>query len=462
MSKVNRRTFLRRGACAGGALALQGLAARGALEALGGTAAEEAGGYGPLVPSKSRNTGETLLALPEGFEYTVIGRTGSMMSDGRRTPRAHDGMAAFKVGRELRLVRNHEINTGVGTPGAALAEKSYDALAGGGTTTLVIDPKTRELVRSFVSLSGTLINCAGGPTPWGSWISCEETVLGPRRFTNAEGRAFGGFERPHGYCFEVSAAADTAVAPEPLRAMGRFVHEAVAVDPKTKIVYETEDRGAGGFYRFLPDKPGRLAAGGRLQMLAVEGRPGYDTRKGQTAGVVLPVTWVDIERPDPPEAEQDAGAVYKQGVARGGATFARLEGCWYGAGRVYFTSTSGGDKQLGQVWEYETRGGRGGGLLRLLYESAATDTLRMPDNLCVSPRRADCLVVCEDGDGVNHVRCLTPRGHVFDLARNIVPGFEKREFAGATFSPDGQTLFVNIQVPGITFAVWGPWRSGSL
>ncbi|HYO64031.1 MAG TPA: alkaline phosphatase PhoX [Pyrinomonadaceae bacterium] len=459
MSEVNRRTFLRRGVYAGGALAMQGLVARGALDALGAAGAEASGGYGPLQPAKSRNTGETLLALPEGFEYTVLGRTGSAMSDGRPTPRAHDGMAAFRVGGELRLVRNHEINSGVGTPGAALAEKSYDPLAGGGTTTLVIDPKTRELVRSFVSLSGTLINCAGGPTPWGSWISCEETVMGPTRFRNAEGRELGGFERPHGYCFEVSAASDGAVAPEPLRAMGRFVHEAVAVDPRTKIVYETEDRGSAGFYRFLPNRPGRLAAGGRLQMLAVKEQSGYDTRRGQTDGAVLPVAWVDIERPDPPEAEQDWDAVYKQGLARGGATFARLEGCWYGAGRVYFTSTNGGDKQLGQVWEYEPRG-RDGGNLRLLYESASADSLRMPDNLCVSPRHADCLVICEDGDGVNHVRCLTPRGQVFDLARNIVPGFEKREFAGATFSPDGQTLFVNIQVPGITFAIWGPWRKG--
>lgn len=462
MSRLDRRTFLRRGALAGGALAVQGFAACGARHVHDGAEASGgAGGYGPLLPAKAANTGETLLALPEGFAYNVLGRTGSPMSDGRLTPRAHDGMAAFEVRGELRLVRNHEINNGVGTPGAALGNNPYDPLAGGGTTTLVIDPETRQVVRGFVSLGGTLVNCAGGPTPWGTWISCEETVLGPARFRDAEGKEFGGFSRPHGYCFEVAASADGPVAPEPLRQMGRFVHEAIAVDPKSMIVYETEDRLTAGFYRFVPGRPGRLAAGGRLQMLAVKDRAAYDTRTGQRAGAVLPVTWVDIENPDPPEAEQDASAVYKQGLARGGATFARLEGCWHAGGRVYFTSTNGGDRQLGQVWEYEPKG-KDEGRLRLLFESPGADVLRMPDNLCASPRGEGSLVICEDHDGVNRLRGLTPGGHVFDLARNMLPGSENREFAGATFSPDGRTLFVNIQTPGLTLAIWGPWKKGSL
>jgi hypothetical protein len=461
MSKLNRRTFLRRGALAGGALAMQGFAARAALDAAGlGAAAREAVGYGPLKPAKARNTGESFLALPKGFEYNVLGKAGSAMSDGRPTPLRHDGMAAFDVRGELRLVRNHEVNHRAGTDGIAIGARPYDALAGGGTTTLVIDPRKREVVRDFVSLSGTLVNCAGGPTPWGSWISCEETVLGTARERDAGGAEFGGFARPHGYCFEVAAAADSTVAPEPLRQMGRFVHEAIAVDPQTKIVYETEDRLTAGFYRFVPREPGRLAAGGRLQMLAVKGRPRYDTRAGQKAGAALEVAWVEIEQPDPPEAERDPSAVYKQGLAGGGATFTRLEGCWYGAGRVYFTSTNGGDKGLGQVWEYEPRGADAG-LLRLLFESPSEDVLRMPDNLCVSPRGGG-LVICEDNGVLHHLRVLTPRGQLFDLARNVMPGFETREFAGATFSPDGQTLFVNIQTPGLTFAVWGPWEQGPL
>ena len=457
MSKVDRRTFLRNGAAAGGALVMQGFAARHAL--LGGgarQAATDGAGYGPLRPVKARNTGETFLALPEGFEYNVLGRTGAKMSDGNPTPARHDGMAAFKVGGELRLVRNHEVSHGAAAPGAAFGARHYDETAGGGTTTLVVDPKSREVVRDFVSLGGTLVNCAGGPTPWGSWVSCEETVLGVTRFRDERGNERGGFSKPHGYCFEVPAAADGPAAPEPLKAMGRFVHEAIAVDPETGVVYETEDRQSAGFYRYVPQRKGRLAAGGRLQMLAVAGRPGYDTRKGQKAGAVLPVAWVDIEHPDPPEAEKDAAAVFKQGAARGGATFARLEGCWYGAGRIYFTSTNGGDRRLGQVWEYRPSGA-GGGELRLVFESTNPDVLEAPDNLCVSPRGT--LMICEDGGERQFVRELTPDGRIHDFALNVVPGFENREFAGATFSPDGKTLFVNIQTPGLTLAVWGPWKS---
>ena len=138
-----------------------------------------------------------------------------------------------------------------------------------------------------------------------------------------------------------------------------------------------------------------------------------------------------------------------------------LEGCWHASGRVYFTSTNGGDRQLGQVWEYEPKG-KDEGRLRLLFESPGADVLRMPDNLCASPRRGGGLVICEDHDGVNRLRGLTLGGHVFDLARNMLPGSENREFAGTTFSPDGQTLFVNIQTPGLTLAIWGPWKKGSL
>ncbi|MBA2732872.1 MAG: DUF839 domain-containing protein [Acidobacteria bacterium] len=464
MNGFDRRTFLQRSLLAGTALAMQGFTERLSLALLRDGAALKnggsEGGYGTLRPARARNTGETFLALPEGFEYNVIGRAGAKMSDGRPTPLAPDGMAAFKVKGELRLVRNHEINNGIGAPGAALGERYYDETAGGGTTTLVINPQTRELVRDFVSLSGTLVNCAGGLTPWGTWISCEETVMGATRFLDEEGNPRGGFARPHGYCFEVDASANSMTAPEPLKAMGRFVHEAIAVDPKTGIVYETEDRLTAGLYRFVPNKKGRLAAGGRLQMLAVKNRANYDARAGQKMGAELPVMWVDIENPDPTEAETDALAVYKQGIARGGATFARLEGCWYGKNRIYFNSTNGGDKQLGQVWEYQPLG-KAGGQLKLLFESPGAEVLLSPDNLCVSPRGRG-LLLCEDGEGTQRVRGLTHEGRIFDFASNIVPAFETEEFAGATFSPDGKTLFFNIQTPGLTFAIWGPWNKGSL
>ncbi|MGH9855471.1 MAG: alkaline phosphatase PhoX, partial [Blastocatellia bacterium] len=354
MTALNRRAFLGVTPLAVGA-ALQTFAAINAncgpgrlITSLG------AGGYGGLRPTKARNTGEEILTLPEGFEYNVIGKTGTKMSDGNLTPAAHDGMAAFKVNGELRLVRNHEVNNGIGRDGAAFGDAAlaYDTKAGGGTTTLIIDPKTREITRDFVSLNGTLNNCAGGPTPWGAWISCEETTLGQSLSKDAQGRERGGFAQRHGYCFEVMAKADGAVKATPLPALGRFVHEAIAVDARTGVVYLTEDRGAAGFYRFIPKQKGKLSAGGRLQMLAIMGRRQFDLRTGQKSGQSLNASWVDIKEPDPPEAENSVDAVYRQGLALGAATFARLEGCWYGGDSIYFTSTSGGDKRLGQVWQY--------------------------------------------------------------------------------------------------------------
>ena len=445
--------MLSAGLTGGGLLAFYGLAKRYGLIDRPASISSTNSPYGPLVAAKTNNTSETLLALPKDFQYTVFGKTGTKMFDSRPTPSAHDGMAAFLVNNQLRLLRNHEVDVKLGKLGAAIGPNAYDQLASGGTTTLVIHPKTRELVSDFISLSGTLLNCAGGATPWNTWISCEETVLGPANVKNTDGAVEGGFEKGHGYCFEVSAAADEPVNPIPLKAMGRFVHEAVAVDSQTGIVYLTEDLPAAGFYRFIPDKPGQLIAGGRLQMLAIKDRPNFDTRTGQKRGAALPATWVDIPNPDPPEAELDNLAVYKQGIAAGAATFARLEGCFYGNGVAYFTSTSGGYKQLGQVWQY-VPSGKHEGHLTLLLEPGDSSQLFMPDNICLAGRN---LVICEDNDQRAYLRLLTAKGQVFDLAKNIAPGFENQELAGLTFSPDGQTLFVNLQVPGMTFAIWGPW-----
>jgi secreted PhoX family phosphatase len=448
---LDRRRFLgRTAAVAGGALAgsasLPGLVARA--EGNPGRAGKGSGGYGPLAPTASENTRETILALPKGFKYTVFGRTGSIMSDGQPTPGVHDGMAAFAApDGTVRLVRNHEVRAKVLGP---IAANAYDQLAGGGNTTLVVNPDTRLLVKDFVSLAGTHTNCAGGPTPWGSWVTCEETVVG----------LGAGYLQPHGYNFEVPAMADGPVTPTPLKAMGRFVHEAIAVDPNTGWVYETEDRGTSGIYRFVPSRPGDLASGGALSMLRIVGKPGYDTRTGQTLGEKLKIDWVPIANPDPANAESDSLAVFKQGAAQGGATFARLEGAWWGNNRIYFHATSGGDLGLGQVWELNPFGSSSKAHLSLLYESNDPARLDAPDNIAVSPRGG--LVLCEDGDGDQYVRGLTHRGQIFDFALNVHPGFTDSELAGATFSPDGETLFVNIQSPGVTLAIWGPWEDGAL
>ncbi len=465
---MDRRAFLNNITAVSGGLALacSGLARRAeAFSMTGDLKNLKSAGFGELIPTAAKNTGETYLSLPNGFEYNVIGKVRSVMSDGRPTPPAHDGMWTFKVKNELRIVRNHEVaggsipreNAGIGIA------NHYDETSGGGTTTLVINPKTRQMVRDFVSLSGTLINCSGGPTPWGSWISCEETTLGPTVRTSTTGIKTGGFLRPHGYCFEVAASANSAVSPVPLTAMGRFVHETVAIDKKSGFIYLTEDYSPGGFYRFIPNRNKRLAEGGTLQMLSIQGKPGFDTRRGQKQGTSFAASWVTIDNPDPPEADIDPIAVFKQGKAKGGATFARLEGsCSDDKGSIYFVSTSGGDNGGGQVWHYSPQK-KDEGRLTLLFESPSREILDMPDNICLRPKSKQ-LFICEDSDYVgeggtpdNFVRILTPGGQIADFAKNISASFPKSEFAGSTFTKDGKTFFVNLQGAGATLAIWGDW-----
>ena len=465
--RVDRRTFLSVAAAASAA-PFHALAHRAAAAAGGRarTAAQARGevGYGPLQAVRDETTGLSLLHLPPGFRYLTFGWTGDPLADGRPTPGRHDGMGAFAAtGSRTRLVRNHE----VWAAGAFAGEALYDEIGGGGTTTIEFDTANGAVIETRASLTGTAWNCAGGPTPWGSWLTCEETVLGPG-FNQSllpswyRYRPIPDYRLPHGYIFEVPA--DGTATAEPLRAMGRFYHEAVSVDPATGIVYETEDQEPAGFYRFLPAQAGNLSAGGRLEMLAIEGEPGTDMRTLRPPGNWLPVSWVPIEDPDPGETSQHG--VFRQGRDQGGATFGRLEGAWYGEGRIYIVSTNGGAAKAGQVWEYHPAGER----LRLIFESPGTQVLDMPDNLCVSPRGG--LVLCEDGDDGNFVRGLTLDGRIFPFARNdidlagekngIVGDFRAGEFAGATYSPDGRWLFFNIQQPGITFAVTGPWADGPL
>lgn len=366
------------------------------------------------------------------------------MSDGTPTPAAHDGMAVVKkAGDRVYMVRNHEQSG----PGASFGDSSitYDPLAEGGTTTLVHNHKTEHWEADWPSIAGTVRNCAGGPTPWGSWLTCEETGVGPAQ----------GFDQTHGWIFEVLGT-DVGI-PIPLKDMGRFSHEAVAVT-KDSIVYETEDSGQAGFYRFLPNHRRRLHLGGQLQMLRVKGMPGMNLEGQVPVGTVFGVDWVDIANP-----EEDP---FEQGLARGGAIFSRLEGAWEWHGLVYFNSTDGGVSGEGQVWCYDPARKT----LTMLFESSDEQALDNPDNITVSPRGG--ILLCEDGDLLGQrLVGLSRQGQLFPFAQNNIVlndfkgftgDFRGREWAGATFGHRGKFLYVNIQTPGVTFAITGPWEKGPL
>ena len=149
--------------------------------------------------------------------------------------------------------------------------------------------------------------------------------------------------------------------------------------------------------------------------------------------------------------------MFNQGFRLGGATFGRLEGCCFDRGRVLLNATAGGDAGCGQVWEYRPQTRTGGGTLRLVFESPSAQFLRQPDNVTVSPRGG--VLLCEDHDGSDRLIGLDPQGRPFEFARNRLG---KGEFAGLTYGPVGNWLFVNIQRPGMTLAITGPWQRGCL
>ncbi|WP_416967357.1 alkaline phosphatase PhoX [Streptomyces sp. 4F14] len=462
---LTRRDFATRSALTGAGVVLAGsagvLASAPNALASTGTGSEDLG-YGPLIADP-----RGLLALPAGFTYRVITHSGrTRLESGEFTPSNHDGTAAFDGPRGTTLlVNNHELQgprDGWTHPVPLTDGLVYDPAASGGCTVVEVRPDGQ--VAEWVGIAGTSTNCAGGRTPWGTWLTCEE---------NSDRAGTNGMTKDHGYVFEVDPVDRRANKdPKPLKFFGRYDHEAVVIDPRRGHAYLTEDaaRPSGLLFRWTPPEGFRHGRG-KLRTLADDagvlqaprcfdstGAFVDDLSRATRTGTVYGVDWVDV--PD-----RDAGTLpVRMQFADGEVTRARkLEGMWWGDGGAYFVSSyarSGSPVQHdGQVWFYHPE--RRTLTLKVLLGPAGDDAYLGPDNITVSPYGG--LVIAEDGEGAQHLFGATDSGRTYPIARNELNiGTEEApdygEFAGVTFSPDGRTLYASIQTPGIMVAITGPWK----
>ncbi|HVX43129.1 MAG TPA: alkaline phosphatase PhoX [Mycobacteriales bacterium] len=452
---VTRRQFLTRATAAGAGIALVG-----SVDSVFGTSpAFSAGtGYGPLIPDP-----DGILDLPRGFSYRIVTRTGDKLTDGGLVPGSQDGTASFRgTGKNTLLVQNHEQTSGAGSARVVGEKKiTYDPGADGGTTTLEVDQKG-ALQRQYVSIAGTAQNCAGGLSPWGTWLTCEETEIRAGE---------GGMSQDHGFVFEVDPYhPENNAHPHPITGMGRFAHEALAIDPLAGDVYLTEDAGGpdGLFYRFRPKKIlgglHSLHRGGLLEAMNIPGLPDLSVVK--KIGAEYGVEWKPV--PDPLAAEVSTRKQFDylangERIAAEGGSITRshkLEGAWWRDDYMYFVSSfsrvssgSAADHD-GQVWRFDPRLQRIRLILRFAYTPRnQDDNPDGPDNISVSPYGG--VILAEDGEGAQHLVGASEDGSSYFLARNA---YNDSEFTGPVFSPDGTILFANIQTPGIVLAITGPWK----
>ncbi|MDX3728908.1 alkaline phosphatase PhoX [Streptomyces caniscabiei] len=424
-------------------------------------------GYGPLVPDP-----DGILALPAGFTYRILTHSGkTKLESGEFTPGKHDGTAAFPGPRGTTLlVNNHELKGPRANwefPVPLTEGLVYDPAAAGGCTVVEVRPDGR--VAEWVGIAGTSTNCAGGSTPWNTWLTCEE---------NSDRAGVNGMTKDHGYVFEVDPCDRRANrAPKPLKFFGRYDHEAVVIDPGRGHAYLTEDAAApnGLFYRWTPPK-GFAYGPGRFRTLADDagvlqaprcydsgGRFVDDLSRATRIGTVYGVDWIDV-----PDRDARTVAVRKQFTDTEITRARKLEGMWWGDGGAYIVSSyaraeSPGAAHDGQVWFYDPK--RRTLTLKVLLgvnpDPSADGALDGPDNITVSPYGG--IVLAEDGEGISHLFGATDSGRTYPIARNDLNiGTEEEpeysEFAGVTFSPDGKTLYANIQTPGILVAITGPWK----
>jgi secreted PhoX family phosphatase len=470
---LDRRTVLR-GAAVGGV----GFAAVGAVPSLADASPVQKGGpfreNKPFPPLMDDPKG--LLALPPGFKYTVVTHAGeTKLKSGQPTPTLHDGTAAFSNGHDYVLIQNHEIgaNDPLGVP--QIKGTVYDAGVGsaGGCTVISVDRNGKNK-GEWVGISGTLTNCAGGPTPWGTWMTCEETE------SKANGTTI---LKDHGYVFEVWGDGKTA-NPVPLKALGRYAHEALAIGNDREHIYLSEDASGpnGLFYRWSGPRKYRLDQRswkdladvdfGTLEAMAIlgdDGKPIPDVAYLTSAQLLRPfrVAWVPV--PDRDAVTVSTRKQFTDGQVTRGKKFEGVYGTHDGVYVVNSFAKMGttdipadGIPHEGMIWFYNYEAQT----IQLVAYFPANPNIEKgaaakyddfnfdaPDNVTVTPWGS--LVLAEDGLASSHVLSTTPGGPTYAIARNML---NDSEFTGPTFSDDGKVLFVNIQTPGITLAITGPWR----
>ncbi|WP_436791034.1 alkaline phosphatase PhoX [Yinghuangia sp. YIM S10712] len=463
---LSRRGFLGRSAVAGAGIAFVGSTEM--LLAPGASAASDNGrggpnrpefGYGPVVADPAGK-----LALPAGFSYQIVTQAGvTKLESGEFTPDKHDGTGAFHLrGGGTVLVNNHEIGaiTSSQLPVPALAGYTYDPAMGGGCTVVETDRNGRR-TREYVGVAGTAVNCAGGKTPWDTWLTCEETEL-----LAGQGVA----TKDHGYVFEVDPYDRRANRdPKPIKALGRMAKEAAAVDPWRGHIYITEDASNpnGLLYRWEPPR-GYRGGRGRLQRLGdtdgvfaamkcidAAGNHVDDLSRATEIGTRYDVKWIPV-----PDRDARTTSTRKQFANSDITRGRKIEGMWWGDGGAYVVTSfaraeSPGTPHDGQVWFYDPNRSRI--TLKLRFGVNPTPDVDGPfdgpDNISVSPHGG--VILAEDGDGVSHLVGATSDNRSYPIARNDL---NDSEFAGPTYSLDGQILFASIQSPGIMYAITGPWR----
>ena len=403
--------------------------------------------YNKSVRQKMKIDPNHIMDIHPSLTYKLLSKEGVKMTDGFIVPGLADGMGSFLVNGHTVLIRNHELNTRHSFRKSAfedpenqinqLGSKHYDKNSIGGTTSIVIDNESQSVIREYLSLSGTQKNCAGGVTPWGTWLSCEESINKKARYNT-----------PHGYVFEVDPQITTLDEPVPLKDMGRFNHEAVAFDTFGNA-YLTEDRSDGLIYKFVPKKMNSLNAGD-LYALRIKNKSNIDYRNWSKSKIIknkkYEIEWIKIDDKDPKD-----DTMRFEGMNKGATAFARGEGITASGNSLFICCTNGGFIKRGQIWKLTTLSPEES-VIELWYEVQDKKSLNMPDNLTIAPWGD--LIICEDNSEKNRLWGINTKGIPYLIAENNYTG---SEFAGVCFSPVDSTMFVNLQSNGMTISIDGNW-----